>query len=418
MKKIIFTFCLMFIAGVLAAQTAPTARGFSSAASTGTHVSFAAGQTFFGQPSTADGSVSEGIMHAQLIRKDLELAGCQTDNAVSPSTVFNTTNFFQGYEGIPITIKGVNYIVFPAGIYDSTTYDGLHYNWDSQYNYDSLTTLLLTIYPVYELFDTLYLDSTVLANYAYDVLQLPTTENPLHGGPNEYDLQTVNHGCDSIMNFYVKLCGGTLKDIDGNEYASVFIGEHPYRYCWTTSNMRTTLYPDGSDVPNMIYYSNMHDNEADNLETYGRLYTWYAAVNLPDGSTATPPTNTNGGFVTGLCPTGWHIPDSLNMYSLMRIDANDLRSTDLWLINDGTNITGFNARPAGFYNSFNHRFENLLGETHFWSCIPYGSIIAATCSLYSGCTVSQKNLFPKDNAVSVRCVKNHVYDADGNELND
>ena len=408
----------MLIVGLSVAQTAPTARGFSSAASGGTHVSFATGLPFFGQVATADGSVSEGIMHAQLIRNDIDLAGCQTDNSVSPSTVFATTNFFQGYEGIPITIKGVNYIVFPAGTYDSTTYDGLHYNWDSQFNYDSLTTLLLNIYPVYELFDTLYLDSTVLANYAYDVLLLPATEDPLHGGPNEYDLLTADHGCDSIMNFYVKLCGGTQKDADGNEYASVFIGEHPYRYCWTTSNMRTTHYPNGNPVSTMVYYSDIFNNEAEDLDTYGYLYNWYAAVNLPEGSTATPPTTTNGGFVTGICPTGWHIPDSLNLYSLMLIDATQLRSTDLWLINDGTNSTGFNARPAGRYNSSALRFENLLGETHFWSCLPYGTSAAAACSLYSGCVTTLKDHFLNLDGLSVRCVKNHVYDADGNELND
>jgi uncharacterized protein (TIGR02145 family) len=331
--------------------------------------------------------------------------------------VKDTSGFFLGYEGEEMVFDGNQISVFPAGHYDSTAYEALHYNWDSQFNYDSLTTLVMEIYPIYEFFDTLYLDSTLLADYAFTTLQIPTTYAPLHGGPNKYYLHTEEYGCDSIRHFFVNLCGGVIKDGDGNSYESLFVGYAPQRYCWTARNLRNTHDAEGNEIPNMIYYSQQFPNEEENLEQYGRLYTWYAAVGVPENSSDEPAITQNGGFVTGICPKGWHIPNAQNLASLTPFDAYDLMSQNLWL-RPGTNYTGFNALPAGFYNADTERFENLLGQTLYWSTVQVNRNSYRACSLFYGCDAVTEETIAANYGLSVRCVKNQMYDEDGNELND
>lgn len=409
---------MMVVAFAVALQAQTnTANGFSICVGMAGNVSYTYGNLFFSQPENENLSVNEGVMHAQLIRKDLELAGCQNQLNVSPQHVKDTSGFFLGYEGEEMVFDGNQISVFPAGHYDSTAYEALHYNWDSQFNYDSLTTLVMKIHPIYEFFDTLYLDSTLLADYAFTTLQIPTTYAPLHGGPNKYYLHTEEYGCDSIRHFFVNLCGGVIKDGDGNSYESLFVGYAPQRYCWTARNLRNTHDAEGNEIPNMIYYSQQFPNEEENLEQYGRLYTWYAAVGVPENSSDEPAITQNGGFVTGICPKGWHIPNAQNLASLTPIDAYDLMSQNLWL-KPGTNYTGFNALPAGFYNVDTERFENLLGQTLYWSTVQVNRNSYRACSLFYGCDAVTEETIAANYGLSVRCVKNQMYDEDGNELND
>lgn len=415
-RKLLITMLVVASVVMLQAQS-DFARGFSSSAGMAGNVSYSFGNLFHNQLATDNFSVSEGVMHAQVIRVDIELAGCQNQLNVSPQHVKDTSGFFLGYEGEEMVFDGNQISVFPAGHYDSTAYEALHYNWDSQFNYDSLTTLVMEIYPIYEFFDTLYLDSTLLADYAFTTLQIPTTYAPLHGGPNKYYLHTEEYGCDSIRHFFVNLCGGLVKDGDGNNYPSLFVGYAPQRYCWTARNLRNTHDAEGNEIPNMIYYSQQFPNEEENLEQYGRLYTWYAAVGVPENSSDEPAITQNGGFVTGICPKGWHIPNAQNLASLTPFDAYDLMSQNLWL-KPGTNYTGFNALPAGFYNADTERFENLLGQTLYWSTENESNRFYRVFSLFYGCNAVAEESKEALNGLSVRCVKNQIYDREGNELND
>lgn len=418
-RKLFLVFWAIASVAMLQAQT-DFVHGFNSGGGTAGNVSYSYGNLFYSQPASTNLSASEGVMHAQMIRVDMELAGCQNDmNAVGPQHVKDTSGFFLGYDGEEMVFDGNTIYVFPAGTYDSTGYDALHYNWDSQYNYDSLTTLMMYVWPIYELWDTLYLDSTeIVTDYAHNVLHIPSSiDQPLHGGPNKYYLLTVDHDCDSIRHFFVNLCGGLIADGNGNHYPSLYVGDAPMRYCWTATNMRNTLDAEGNDIASMIYNAPLHTNETENLETYGRLYTWYAAAGLPENSTADPQVTNNGGFVTGICPKGWHIPNEANINALTTVDAFSLMSDDLWLI-PGTNTTGFTALPAGMYNSFNLRYENLLGQTSYWSTVKVGTSVYQACSLMFGCNTVAKDEMIANNGLSVRCVKNQMFDDNGNELND
>ena len=70
---------------------------------------------------------------------------------------------------------------------------------------------------------------------------------------------------------------------------------------------------DNSDIPVALVYNIAPDNDEDaNLEAFGRLYTWYSAVKLPEGSTDA----LAEGYVQGICPDGWHIPTHEEMMKL------------------------------------------------------------------------------------------------------
>jgi len=425
-KNLLLFLCILIVTVFAQAQTRirgpeDFAHGFNTAQGMAGKVSYAYGVPFYRQPSTGSHSVSQGPMQAQLIRVDMVLHGTQSDSlAVSPTHVQDTSSFFLGYEGEEMTFNGKTIKVFPVGHYDSTAMDAAHYSWLATYNYDSVTTLVLDVYPIYEFYDTLFLDSAdIVTDYASNVLHIPTYAwHWLHGGPNTYMLTSTQHGGDSIVHFFVNLCGGRVKDADGNEYSSLYLGEPPLRFCWTKRNMETTNYVSGGSVPSMIYSAEGHTDEAANLATYGRLYTWYAAVNLPFESDEEPPSNPNNHFVRGICPAGWHIPDSINMFSLNSIYAFDIMADTLWLTPGYDSGDGFYALPAGFFNDVTHRFEDMLGSTYFWSTVRKNHYEAMICSIIFGCNMMIADEMSLNNGLSVRCVKDEVFDSNGNEVND
>lgn len=411
MKKTLLILSMLLSVALVGAQTPDFAYGFGMAEGQVGNSSFVMGLPFYSQYEAANASysVSEGVMQAQLQRFQFDLAGCQNSPVVHPDSVKLKTGFFQGYEPMEIVFNGETIKVFPAGHYDSTAYNTGHYSWNAGFNYDSLTTLDMYVWEIYELFDTMYLDSA-------ELIAIHAIYPNLHGGPNTINYASSGHGCDSIVHFFVNLCGGQVKDADGNTYASLFIGTHPARYCWTKANMETTNYTGGTTAPNMIYNGVGHHNETENLNTYGRLYNWYAAVNVPDGSDAIPPKTIHGGFVRGICPAGWHIPDSANVLSLSTIDALDLMSDILWLVPGHDTGAGFYALPAGFFHHATSRFEDMLGYTAFWSSVKHSYTECWVCSFAYGCNKVIYDDMSAENGVSVRCVKDQMYDADGNEL--
>jgi hypothetical protein len=76
----------------------------------------------------------------------------------------------------------------------------------------------------------------------------------------------------------------TVTDIDGNVYHTITIGDQ----VWMIENLKTTRYRNGDSIPNVIestywiflnsgVYCN-YNNDTAYVETYGRLYNWYAAI--------------------------------------------------------------------------------------------------------------------------------------------
>ncbi|HOX84790.1 MAG TPA: fibrobacter succinogenes major paralogous domain-containing protein [bacterium] len=173
-------------------------------------------------------------------------------------------------------------------------------------------------------------------------------------------------------------CGREMKDIDGNRYRTVKIGEQ----WWMAENLKVTHYRNGEAIANITendawgnpetgaYCS--YDNNDGNVPTYGRLYNWYAVNDL-----------------RGLAPEGWHVPSDeewkqLEMYlGMSQSEADDIgwrgtneggklkeTTTTHWQNpNTGaTNESGFSALPGGCRNDVGV-FHNIGKYTLYWSSL-------------------------------------------------
>jgi uncharacterized protein (TIGR02145 family) len=376
-------FVLTFV--TLEAQTV-SSYGFNAGGVTVQNVSVVLGQPFDAIATQNGYEMSEGVNQAQLVTVTL-----------ADETCVNEPYAENGFD-IPVSDLSEG----------TTTYDSYAHNATAFGGYDSLTVLELTVWPVYsvtssEVFhgDLPVIDGSKLKDGAdYQIVE----------GENVINYLSV-HGCDSVVTLYVSGCPLSVSDGDGNSYNTVVLAG----YCWTQSNLRATHYADGTTpiAKSLVYNPLPLADETSTANTYGRLYTWYSAVNLPEGSDDAPTPDANG-YVQGICPNGWHILTSTEMAALLTQSAPTVRSTTLWVgphADENTNSTGFTAVPAGEYNSALNRYESLGTQTDWWSVIHSHSTTThttlahvITCAYY--CEGLLENIYTADDAVSVRCVKN------------
>jgi len=207
----------------------------------------------------------------------------------------------------------------------------------------------------------------------------------------------------------------TLTDVDGNYYNSVIIGSQT----WMTENLKTTKFPDGSSIPyinnNSAWNSliadpsnkafSWYNNDPNNKDVYGALYTWGAAMNGHLTS------NINPSGVQGVCPTGWHLPslsewDQLSTY--INGEGGKLKETGTshWFSpNEGaTNETGFNGLPAG--QRFIDGASVSLGDLgFFWSATEFSPSWGWYRSLRSSNNFLDRTSYYKTLGQAVRCIK-------------
>lgn len=226
-----------------------------------------------------------------------------------------------------------------------------------------------------------------------------------------YTVGGATYGYDSFATLTLKVlkfvCGWTVRDGDRNAYPTLELAG----LCWTRENLRARHYTDTEEIATaMVYESALHPDTAANDSIYGRLYSWYSAVRVPEGSATAPATDTNG-YVQGVCPVGWHIPTEAEMDTLMTIPAEDVRTAGLWVSpNANTNSTGFTALPAGLHNASLDRFEGLGSQTDWWSVRNTSGTGTDITTAYTCCTVYycdrllDRQHHPAD-ALSVRCVR-------------
>lgn len=219
------------------------------------------------------------------------------------------------------------------------------------------------------------------------------------------DVCGKTHSRVQNLTFELPPCGDEdhfyATDVDGNEYHTVRMGWN----CWMRENLKTLNNPDGTPVAKAMGYVNNEFTDADNTAaTFGRLYTWYSCMGIPEGSNETPTLN-EFGHVPGICPDGWFMPAPEQFYSLRDVDMDALRTAEYWLDGGGNNSTKFSILPAGAYNSDNGRFENILGNAYFWTADLSGSTqpktFMADCNCYMWTVLNSS----PNNGFSVRCVK-------------
>lgn len=230
--------------------------------------------------------------------------------------------------------------------------------------------LLLVIFLIYT--STGSGKSAILSRYAVESV----------GVENNSGVENSNRAVEN-GNGVVK---GTVKDSrDGKIYRTVRIGSQ----IWMAENLNY-------DYNVEFARSYCYNDDPKNCAKYGRLYTWYAAMDA--------------------CPEGWYLPSNVEWDALKKFVANSLfggktdavgvgyvlKSTGGWGNGNGSDAFGFGALPGGDRSS-GGTFFGILGYARFWSASEKGADNAYLQSLSNNRLVMSYDR--KSVAHSVRCVK-------------
>jgi len=207
---------------------------------------------------------------------------------------------------------------------------------------------------------------------------------------------------------------------DGQSYKTIEIGSQ----VWMAENLKATTYTNSSDIPlveDSLFWDAMdysysaycyYQNKISNIDTYGNLYTWKAAMNAATGN------NIDTDVVQGVCPVDWHVPSQSEFLELVEglggweVAGGALKEagTNNWNEpNTGaTNASGFNAIPAGYRHVTG--FFNGHGEmATFWSStidtFSDDKQSARLIHLYSTIQAVEFNGRAFEFGFSVRCIK-------------
>jgi uncharacterized protein (TIGR02145 family) len=217
-------------------------------------------------------------------------------------------------------------------------------------------------------------------------------------------IKSVGTYKDTVRAVSVKLdpCGGITEipygngpHNDGGPYHTVSIGSQ----CWLAENLNigtymanggsfphTGLIPDNGTIEKCCY-----NDDVNNCNVSGGLYTYGEAVQLAEGAWPSP--GVCGLKIKGICPSGWHIPsdahncdgsggskmddfprladflgDSANVW-VAAITGGKLKSLLTWdSPNTGAdNSSSFNAVPSGYLGINGAPSSSNTRETYFWS---------------------------------------------------
>jgi len=248
-----------------------------------------------------------------------------------------------------------------------------------------------------------------------------------------YATNAVGTAYGTEKTFTTGSCPASLTDYDGNSYNTVLIGTQ----CWMQENLKVTHYPNGTAIPNVTSNSAWgalgnnntddaycyYDNSTANVNTYGALYTWAAAMGDNAVSSSTNPSG-----VQGACPTGWHLPSDnewkqLEMQlgmSQSEADQTGWRGTDqgsqlagnssLWdngnlEYNANFGTSGFTALPGGSRTSSNGLFHHLGYYGTWWSSTQHFYATAWGRGLNYDLLEVNRYDYDKSFGVSVRCLQ-------------
>jgi len=184
-------------------------------------------------------------------------------------------------------------------------------------------------------------------------------------GNSSYGVNYGNELSFTTLEKLVPVFGLSPADADGNIYTTVTYGTQT----WFAENLKTTKYRNGTSIPtttdpaeNIVSLSNpayqwAYDGNENNVSTYGRLYTWYAATNASE-----------------LCPVGWHVASSDDwniLYDALGgayYAGGPMKETGYthWQNPNvgATNESGFTALPSGYREPTGIFYD--LGFSGYW----------------------------------------------------
>jgi uncharacterized protein (TIGR02145 family) len=212
-------------------------------------------------------------------------------------------------------------------------------------------------------------------------------------------------GGNSTAIFNPALTYGTMTDQDGNKCKTIQIGTQ----VWMAENLKATKYRNGDligttdpstlSIPGEINpkYQWPGMNDAGQVATYGRLYTWYAVTDSRN-----------------IAPAGWHVA-SLEEWTALRdtlggetLAGGKLKETGTthWLSPNfgATNESGFTALPGGLREPSGVFYTN--GQSAIW-WTSTGKTASNAWYAYNDAVTSILLLSNSNKSVgyAVRCVK-------------
>ena len=207
----------------------------------------------------------------------------------------------------------------------------------------------------------------------------------------------------------------TLTDSrDGQVYKIVTIGDQ----VWMAENLN---YADSSETPSLKGKSWCFDNDTAKCTTGGRLYTWAAAIDsVKLASAAENPLDCGygkacslEGKVQGICPEGWHLPDTTEWHKLFKavggqsVAGKMLKSTTGWEEGNGSDDYSFSALPVGERDFA--LFKKAGQDAVFWSATEKTDDTFHTFSYLMELNYNNEGAYlgndSKDYGFSIRCVK-------------
>ena len=230
---------------------------------------------------------------------------------------------------------------------------------------------------------------------------------------------------------------------DGHVYRTVKIGNQ----VWMAENLN---YADSVKTPSLKGNSWCYDKDPKKCNVAGRLYSWAAAIDsvkflnagMKCGDYTTCPFLKK---VQGICPDGWHLPDTTEWNALMDAVGENagtvLKSQRGWYDNgNGTDSVGFSVIPTGYFDKVDGLSYRVGLNAGFWSTVEYGKYtVFYTPFEYSSDFAYKESVAHKGDGNSIRCIKgeadeivgsssssvplsssssNSVFDAEKNTLKD
>ncbi|RYF97964.1 MAG: hypothetical protein EOO07_38850 [Chitinophagaceae bacterium] len=195
----------------------------------------------------------------------------------------------------------------------------------------------------------------------------------------------------------------TLKDVDGNSYKTVKIGNQ----IWMAENLKVTAFRNGDPIPNLAEDKNWaasksasycdYNKDAKNAKIYGHLYNWYAVNDS-----------------RGLAPKGWHIPTSKELEELISFLKSDTiaaaklkeAGTAHWLTpnNNADNSSGFTALPGG-YRFNDGTFHTIRSNGYWWTNNRSFEMYSWSPRIWEGFADVERDPQYLNYGFSVRCIK-------------
>lgn len=211
---------------------------------------------------------------------------------------------------------------------------------------------------------------------------------------------------------------GTLTDSrDGKKYKTIKIGSQN----WMAENLNFD-YSKGSAK------SFCYEDKSSNCESFGRLYTWAAAMDSAAEFSSNGKESSSGrgcgggkqcfvfGTIRGVCPEGWHLPHPTELEKFFEaVGGKDdagvkLKSTSGWVggeTENGKDSYGFNVLPSGS-RSEKGSYQDSAYYGSLWTSNESADWYAESWYFKNANDYVVTGTSEKSSARSVRCVEDTV----------